>query len=307
MKKQGKFLFVTGLIFALGILLSIIGIALGGSLAEASITQDKFTKKTFRKTMDNSQEIHSLSFDVSASDVTLKEGEDFSIVGTGISKCTVKNGTWKVSSKLKNSLFWGLFPIKVGDWNIFGTKEGRKITVTIPRGHALKEVSLDAKAIDWRIDQLNCQHLDVDVSAGTIRIDQLTSNETDISVSAGDVRIKSFQIGGEADISCNMGDIRLGSEDTRANNLCNKLEAECNMGDVRYYGKLTGENEVDVTMGSIQLNLVGSASQYDFSSDVTLGDINHKNQDASPGNRASLYGTGNLSCTMGGISVTYSE
>lgn len=307
MKKQGKFLIITGFIFALGIFLSIIGIALGGSLAEASITQDKFTTKTFRKTMDNATEIHSISFDVSASDVTLKEGSDFSIEGTGISKCEIKNGTWKVSSKIKNTFLWGLFPIKVGNWNIFGTKSNRKITVTIPRDHALKEVSLDAKAIDWRIDRLNCQELDIDVAAGTIRIDDLISNETNISVSAGDVRIQSFQIGGEADISCRMGDIRLGSEDTRANNLCNKLEAECSMGDVRYYGKLTGENEVDVTMGSIRLSLTGSASQYDFSSNVTLGDVSHKNNNTSPENAASLFGTGNLSCTMGNISVTYSE
>ena len=135
MKKQGKFLMITGIIFSLGILLSIIGIALGGSLAQASITEDKFNTKTFRKTMDNATEIHSLSFDVSASDVTLKEGDNFSIEGTGINKSTVENGTWKVSSKLKNSLLWGLFPIKVGNWNIFGTKEGRKITVTIPRDH----------------------------------------------------------------------------------------------------------------------------------------------------------------------------
>ena len=171
----------------------------------------------------------------------------------------------------------------------------------------MKKVSLDARAIDWRIGRLNCGKLDVDVAAGTIRIDHLTSNEAEISVSAGDVRIKSFQIGGEADISCRMGDIRLGSEDTRADNSCNKLEAECSMGDVRYYGKLTGENEVDVTMGSIRLNLTGSASQYDFSSDVTMGDVRHKNKKASPGNGGSLFGTGNLSCTMGDISVTYSE
>ncbi len=307
MKKQGKFLTITGCIFALGILLSIIGIALGGNLAEASITQDKFTTKTFRKTIDNPAEIHSLSFDVSASDITLQEGSDFSIEGTGISKCKIKDGTWKVTSKIKNSFFWGLFPIKVGNWNIFGTKKGRKITITIPRDHALKEVSLDAKAIDWRIDRLNCQDLDIDVAAGTIRIDHLTSNKTDISVSAGDVRIKSFQIGGEAEISCRIGDIRLGSEDTRENNLCNKLEAECSMGDVRYYGKLTGDNEVDVTMGSIKLNLTGSANQYDFSSNATLGDVRHKNRDASPNSASPLYGTGNLSCTMGDISVTYSE
>lgn len=307
MKKQGKFFTITGCIFVLGILLSIIGIALGGSLAEASITQDNITTKTYRKTMDNTTEIHSLSFDVSASDIILKEGSDFSIEGTGIDKSTIKNGTWKVSSKIKNSFLWGLFPIKVGNWNIFGTKKGRKITVTIPREHALKKVSLDAKAIEWKIGRLNCQKLDIDVSAGTFRIDHLTSNEVDISVSAGDVRIKSFQIGGEADISCRMGDIRLGSEDTRADNLCNKLEAECSMGDVRYYGKLTGENDVEVTMGSIRLNLVGNASQYDFSSNVTLGDVRHKNKGTSPGNETNLYGTGNLSCTMGDISVSYSH
>lgn len=305
MKKQGKFLTVTGIIFALGIFLSITGIAMGGNLAEASITQDKFTTKTISKTMDSATDIHSISFDVSASDVTLKEGSEFSIKGTGVDKCEVENGTWHVTSKIKKkTFFWGLFPIKLGNWNIFGTENTRKITVTIPANYALKEVSLDAKAIDWKIDKINCQKLDIDVAAGSIRISNLISREADISVSAGDVRINSFQIEGEADISCSMGDIRLGSKETRDTNLCNKLDAECNMGDVRYYGKLTGENDVDVTMGSIKLNLMGNASQYNFSTNVTLGDINHNNKAAGT---AELYGSGNLSCTMGDISLTYSE
>jgi len=298
---------VTGFIFALGILLSIVGIAMGGSLAEASITQDKFTTKTIKKTMGTATDIHSISFDVSALDVTLKEGTEFSIEGRGVDKCKVKNGTWHVSSQIEKGPFGFFFPIKVGNWNIFGTNNGRKITVTIPSNHPLKEVSLDAEAIDWKIDRLNCQELNIDVAAGSIRIGELTSREADISVSAGDVRIKAFQIGGEADISCHMGDIRLGSEETRATNLCNKLEAECNMGDVRYYGKLTGENEVDVTMGSIKLNLDGNASQYDFSTNVTMGDISHKNKTTAPRGTADLYGTGSLSCTMGDISLSYSE
>ena len=217
----------------------------------------------------------------------------------------MKNGTWYVSSKPKKGFhfFGNLFRVR----NIFTNTTERKVTITLPTTQMLNKISLDAGAIDCNIDRINCWKLELDVAAGSIKIAELSTDETDISVSAGEIRINTFQIRGEADISCRMGDIRLGSQETRGNNLCNKLEAECSMGDIKYYGKLTGENDVEVTMGSIKLDLMGTAGQYDFSSNVTLGSVSKEEAEDAPGETVPFYGKGDLSCTMGDISVSYHE
>lgn len=305
MKKTSKFFIVIGCMFAVGVILSFVGVALGGTLTEASIIHDKFESKNIQRTMENTADIRNLSFDISACDVTLKNGEAFSIEGKGISRCEVKNGTWYVSSKRKKGfhLLENLFHPQ----NIFTNTTERKVTITIPNTQVLHKISLDASAIDCKIERLACRELDLDVAAGSIKIVELSSDETDISVNAGDIKINTFQIRGEADISCSMGDIKLGSQETRANNLCHKLEAECSMGDVKYYGKLTGENDVEVTMGSIKLDLSGTADQYDFSSDITLGSVRNEETEVFSRQPAPFLGKGDLSCTMGDISVSYHE
>lgn len=304
MKKTGKFFMITGIMFALGILLCIIGVALGGSLAQASITQDKFALKSINKTMENPDEIKNLSIDISASDLILKRGNAFSIEGKGVTKCEVENGTWKIISKLKKpSHLFGIFPFSFT--RLINSGNERKVTVTIPIDRNLDKISLDARAIDCKIAQLQCNKLDMEAGAGSIKMEELVCEKADLSIGAGDIRINQFQIRGEAELDCSMGDIRLGSEETRAYNTCNKMEASCNMGDIRYYGKLTGENEIDVTMGSIKLNLSGSRPQYDFSTDVTMGNINYKNDQNTAAQTAPLYGTGSLACTMGDITISF--
>lgn len=295
MKKQNKFIIITGCIFALGILLSIIGAALGGSLSEASITEDNIKMKSIDKTMENTDDIKNLSFHLAASDVILKEGTTFSVKGNGITRCEIKNGTWYVSSKLKRSFsLFHLFPIH---WN------DRKITITFP-SQSFKRVAINAKAIDCKIDNLICEDLEVSVAAGSVKIGNLQTNLADISLSAGDLKIQTYQIRGEADMSCHMGDIKLGSENTRANNLCNNLDVSCNMGDIQFYGKLTGENDVSVNMGSIKLMLMGTANQYQFSSNTIMGSVNSGDNETSSQTEP-IYGTGDLSCTMGDIKVSY--
>lgn len=307
MKKRRNYLITLCCMFALGILLVIVGGAMGGNLADASITQDKFEDKAIDKTINDSSDIKNLSVDVEAMDVVLKEGSEFSVKGNGVSKCEVKNGTLNIVSRFQRKFrLFHFIPLSLSLSNIFGDKSDRKITITIPAGRQLSEISLDASAIDFKIDRLSCEKLNINVAAGSIRIDELDSNKADISVSAGDIRVNSFQIRGEGKFECNMGDIRLGNKETRTANLCNRLNADCSMGDVKYYGKLTGETDVDVTMGAISLMLTGAMSQYSFSTDTVLGDINHSDIPTSE-KADTVYSTGHLSCTMGDISVSYSE
>lgn len=296
MKKQGKFFIIICCMFATGILLSIIGVVMGGTLSEASITEDNFSTKRIDKIMDNTTEIQSLCLNLSASDVVLKEGSEFSIKGNGITRCEIKNGTWYVTSHPKKRFrLLSIFPLY---------SNSRKVTITLPTARTFKKISIDAKAVDCNIDRLNCEELDASVAAGSVKIGTLQSNLADISISAGDIKIQTYQIRGEADISCHMGDIKMGSKSTRENNLCNNLDISCNMGDIKYYGKLTGENDVAVTMGDMTLMLVGTANHYHFNSDVVMGDINNDDTDTSRQPEV-LYGTGDLSCTMGNISISY--
>lgn len=88
------------------------------------------------------------------------------------------------------------------------------------------------------------------------------------------------------------------------------------MGDIDVYGKLTGDNYLDCSMGNISLNLVGSSANYRVkNSDSAFGSINYTtekfNSEPSHPNDTTIspdtdfYGTLDFDCSMGNIDICY--
>lgn len=309
MKKKSIALIIILSLLGLGILLTITGIAMGGTLRTFSVSPEKTAKGVSHELKDISltddTDIQKLDLNLSAHSVKIRKGNSFSVEGGTLSENKVENGTWHVKTILSNhavNLFGFHLPLP-----IYQNYEDNDVTITIPENVTLQEADFDLAAADVNIESLNCNVINLKLSAGSLRINDINAQTLNTSVSAGSIQIEQYHITQEASLSGKMADIKLGSDDNDTQNLCNNLKASCTMGDIKIYGKLTGENTLDCTMGDIKANLTGTKYNYDIvSSSSTLGSVSHDN-DKKSGTKTDtpLFGTLDLDCTMGDIKISY--
>lgn len=310
MKKTSIAFIILSVLLGLGILFSIIGIAMGGTIHTLSLTIEK-TDKTVSHELKNisltdDTDIQKLDLDLSAHSVKICTGSSFSVTGGTLTENKVENGTWHVQAKPSKYLFsvWG-YRIRLP---FYGNDDSEnEITITIPDNITLQKASLELSAVNVSIGSLNCNSIQLNLSAGASQISDINAQTIDASVSAGNIEVDQFNITQKASFSGNMADIQLGTDENYSQNICNNLDISCTMGSIEIFGKLTGKNALNCTMGSIDTNLIGSKYNYNVNSaSSTLGEIDYKDKkyNESPSD-TTLYGTLDLDCTMGDITVSY--
>ncbi len=322
MKKKSIFFTILGSCFGLGIVLIIIGIILGGRIRTLAIGPTHTPKKGVSTELPNisltdTTDIQKIDLNLSASRINIRCGDSFGVQGSYLSKNEVSDGTWTVESSLNDHFYqvdiFGVLKIPVPRRYYKNTTD--TITITIPKNVTLDDMEFELSGSDVTIEEINCIDVDLEVSAGQVTIDSINANYADMSVSAGDITIQQYNITESASVECNAGNINFGARKFSEENFCNNLEAECSMGNIDVFGKLTGNGELECNMGDITLNLVGSQANYDVLSDTSLGDISHvtKNFLKKSGEKGgvsfsddnSKYGTLDLSCSLGSITVYY--
>jgi len=322
--KKNIFLSILGACLGIGIILIIIGIALGGRLHSFNLSisplgyRSDVSHELPDITIEDTNNIHSLDFDLSAGSIKIRRGDTFSIKGGHLSKNEVSGKTWKVTSN--HSYGISIFGKKIYLPTVFYWGDSEKdsnetITITIPEYATLRQADMDLKAADIDIDALHCEkNIDIEVSAGDLTIDDIEAANVSLDLSAGNICIKKYRITDEASFDCSLGNITLGTNKYAEQNECNNLEADCSLGNIDVYGKLTGENILDCSMGDITLNLAATYSNYSIDgTDISLGDINFTTKNFLPGkdntvkesHDNSKFGSLDLSCSMGNIDVYY--
>lgn len=317
MKKKPIFLIVLSNIFGLGVILTLIGLALGGKIYSLSIG-NRVTKSPGKSvshtlpdvSLTDTSDIKNLDFNLAANDIEIKTGTQYSISGGRLSENTVKNGVWTVKSYYSDYFQEiDIFGLNLPFPRFWRRNENfEKLTITLPQGINLQDVSIDAGATKLNIDLLDCKTLDLEVSAGDADIQSLTAETADISVDVGKLNIEQYQIAGSADIECSVGDLNFGSKRYAKENVCRNLNVECSLGDADIYGKLTENSLIDCSMGNIELNLAGIPGNYSIDkTSQSLGDINFNGYYDGNNQKTTdeVYGTLELSCSMGDIDINY--
>lgn len=307
MKKKSVLLIIISTCLGLGIILTVVGLAMGATLRNSNLGfgSDDHAKSVSHElnnvSLTDTTDIQNLDFDLFAGDIKLVEGDSFSIKGGKLATNKVENGTWKVSTSRGKTLFHFIhisLPVFSDD------DSDNDITITVPSGAKFSDVSLDLCAGSVKIGKLNTDNLDINTSAGSTKADFITASNASFDVSAGDINIGQYAIGNSVSIECSAGNVKFGTETSAAQNYCNNLEADCSAGSLDIYGKLTGSSSLDVSMGDIDLGLVGAKANYDFkSTSATLGDIKYKNDGTVAD--TSVFGDLDLDCTMGDIKVKF--
>lgn len=320
MKKTSILLSILGTCLGIGIVLVIVGTIMGGRIGDFSIhpiKSDSSVSHTLPDvSLNDTTDIQNLSLELSASSVTVRTGDSFSITGGNLSKNKIENGTWTVKTKsgFKVSFFGFHINIPFPN-NLFRLNEDNaEIVITIPEDAVLNSAKVKLSAGDIKIEKLHCsKEVTIDLSAGDVTVDSLIADKASLDLSAGDIDIKQYAIQDSVTVDCSMGDITLGTKAYALENFCNNLTADCSMGNIDVYGKLTGKSRLDSSMGDIDLKLVGSNINYTItSSDSSMGDIRYNAKDfinnsstISTSDDNSVYGSLDLSCTMGDIDICY--
>ena len=324
--KKNIFLSILGSCLGIGIVLIIIGMALGArfhnfNLSIAPWEDNADVSHTLPNiSLTDTRDIQSLDFDLSAAKIKIRPGDTFSIKGGHLSKNEISGNTWKVVAKQSRgiNIFGRRIYIPLPRFFYAGNSKNNSnetITITIPENIMLEQIDMDLKAVDIDIDTLRCEEdIEIDVAAGDLTIDNIEAARVSLDLSAGDACIKKYRITEEASCDCSVGNITFGTNKYAEQNECRNLEADCSLGNIDVYGKLTGENTLDCSMGDITLNLIGTYANYNINgTDTTLGDINFSTKNFLPGGDTTVreatdtskFGSLDLSCTMGNIDVYY--
>lgn len=285
MKHKGLFWGIMGISFVVGCVLVALGVAMGGTLGNVSDFWDLGEEDSVQieeNIMDDTEimksfediNVKNLDFDLSACDVTIIEGDQFSVSGSKIESSFREDEdgqTWYLRSPKRKWYHW-LTNRAGGEW-----------TITLPRDHQFETVNINFAAADMDIEKLSAKTLTLKGGAGDATIEKLTVSESvNLTVGAGEIDVVSGDITGTSRIKCGAGEMSL--------NLT----------------RLAGEMTADCGMGEIDFVLPGAREDYSISTKTGMGSID---VDGESGKRLATDGntlaTLDLTCGMGEIQVDF--
>lgn len=211
--------------------------------------------------------IRRLDFELSCADVVIREGDAFWVKAEKINarrfSTQVEGDSWEIKCDVKN----------VG--GRIGLDRAPRITITVPKGFLSEELKLDS-------------------AMGTVEVKGLSARESSLKVGMGTVTVSDFS----------SGDCKI----------------EIGMGTLELSGRITGSGTIDCGMGSADLTLEGKAADYGFSAKVGMGSITVGGKDLDGMGGMDLGGLGaerswntsapnffDVDCGMGSVAIDFSQ
>lgn len=185
-----------------------------------------------KKTYAIGNEIESLDIDISAADLSVVIGKNFSLESNH-KYLSVKEekGILKIS---EDKVLFGI------------SHKGASVVLTIPNGFTFDDVTISTGAGKADIDVISANTMDLDFGAGVTRVGCLNVHtRTKVSSGAGKLVILNGEMN---DLSVDMG-----------------------VGELELTGKLTGSSTVDYGIGKAKLTLIGNIDDYRIELDKGVG------------------------------------
>lgn len=298
-------LIVCGVIATTGIILSIVGVCIGGNIKDITTTnlsifdsirtesgsststknESSQSDKLVNASYDINDTISELHLDIGAAKVKIVTGDTFRVEVTDEPEDYIivetKGGTLslKENENYDHTFHFNLFPLHFSS-NSFDTK----VTITIPETQEFKKVDMSVQAGSLTVDKLVAEEGKVDIDAGSFIADTITfENSSNLSVDAGSIQIKN----------------ELATE---------QLEAEVNAGSIDIKNAtITKDSKVDCNAGTITLSLSQDESYYGYDVNSSIGSVKINNQrynDVKSMNSNSNQVELKIKCDVGTVNVT---
>ena len=209
----------------IGGILGAVGL-FGGLLAGDAVAEDM-------KTYDLTGKISHLNIRINAADLSIKEGNAFSVQSNlKYLKVEEKGDVLSVEETKKYS----------------GTYNDAVLTIYVPAGTVFGNINLAT-------------------GAGRLTIENLSSETLDFELGAGDVSVTSLNASKNADIEGGAGRITISGGKLK------DLDLEMGVGQLNLTSALTGECQLDLGVGESNITLIGKKDDYRLDLEKGLGNI----------------------------------
>lgn len=314
MKKRNIFLIILSGIFLIGIVCIIAGIMMGGTLFSFHInpktSSEAYTESGSLTLSDKeASQITGFDFDINAQEVLIRSGESYGIETKNDNDNNsyhsyIKDGVWHVETPDNANA-----DVTVLDHTIqipFGHRitNDSLYTITIPSDVTFDKANISLAAGACRINTpLIAGQSTIKIGAGDLKAKELQAKTLTIKIGAGEGIINKLQVTEHCTAKVGVGNLELGKKDTVTD--IHNLDSKTAMGNTEITGKLTGSSTLKCATGNLDLTLAGTKSNYDFSTNTTMGDITFKKDSQSDNSFSENYGDVTLKCSMGAITVDF--
>lgn len=287
MKHKGLFWGIMGVSIVVGGVLVVLGMAMGGQLGNTNdiwdfdkngnkniVRMERSSKGDNGSSEDEFSNIKNLDFQLAAGDVTITEGDRFSVSGTSINSYISDDGqTWHLESPKPRKWYSWLYR-RGGEWEI-----------TLPKNCQFDQVTFNFAAAEIDIAFISAEKLTIQGAAGEANIQHMIARKSvDLSIGAGSLEVENGELDGDSRIKCGAGSMDLS------------------------LSRLVGSMKADCGMGTIDLTLPGTRGQYNIASQAGMGQVNieHNNEDHHQVGTEILADL-DLTCGMGEIEVEFHD
>lgn len=243
----------------------------------------------------NGEEIFNLNLSVDVGEMYVQSGDGFRVDvenPSGGFRCEVEGTTLVVDES-------GL------PWNAVLSDKRTVIWVTVPEGMEFEKVECKAGVGSIMVeDRIEADSVKIDVDAGSFSGEMVEAlTKMDIDVDAGWAELSGSCMG-RLSVNVDAGSATLQDFDGMA------AEFDADAGGIVYAGTLQGDWKADCDVGSIELQLEGQATDYNYRVENDMGSVELDGRgfsalsDKSSVDNGAAY-TGHIDCDMGSVTVSF--
>lgn len=293
MKKFMKVsLIVAGILFAAGLVITIAGTVLGGTLSEAYRLADESNWPFWSRRIESY--VHrggpDASYDPEAAPDTEaalagEEAYDGDSVSDGEAmRGTYVQGIYDVSevTSLEAEMTFGeltvemspdIDRIRVETDNInsnFKCKiDGSTLEVEFKKNNPTSWLNGESTPYIYILipEGMHFDKTELSVDAGNVHASEIHTNKLSVDVDAGEFSGSDFYVDTKTELEVDAGQISVTNLNT------DTLEADCDLGSIDFSGSVTGNAKVKAGAGQVNLNFEQSYSDFDYVLKCGLGNI----------------------------------
>jgi Toastrack DUF4097 len=246
-------LIFSGVVIAIGLVLTIIGGALGAGSSFANMVQNgRFSfnwgnnstivsDKDLVDFNDEFNNIEELSIDLQYAELNIEtiDGNAYQVKAYNVLKgftCKEENGKLIIKDTRKNN------------WRIgFGNNNHPTVTLYIPNNASFDKVNIDIGAGSVNANNFVTSKLSIDLGAGEFEGYSITAKDSNISVGAGSLVIDQF--------------------------VTDKIDMDCGTGKLEINGSINGNADIESGLGNITLSLDNKESDFNYDIDCGIGNV----------------------------------
>ena len=165
----------------------------------------------------------------------------------------------------------GVLYIKAINSNTVGKIKG-KLSMTIPKGISVADVALSAGAGSFKLNDIICKKLKVELGAGSLEIEDISCEELDCDLGAGNLEFKEVRVKSNAKFEAGAG------QTIFTGTIGGDIKAVCAAGEMLLTLKDTKEEEHNYTLvcaagslraGNIEISGLAGEKKVDNGADTT--------------------------------------